>query len=65
MYGLAVTALKIAQGLGVAAAGLAAEHLPPHQVVAAGGVLGVLAALAVGVLWRRSGATRGGRPAIR
>ncbi|MEU4446230.1 MFS transporter [Actinosynnema sp. NPDC050801] len=58
VYGLAITALKVAQGLGVAAAGLAAEHAPPHQVVAAGGVLGVLAALAVGVLWRRSGATR-------
>jgi MFS family permease len=54
VYGLAVTALKIAQGLGVAVAGLAAEHLPPHQVVAVGGVLGVLAALGVGVLWRRS-----------
>ncbi|MFJ6671442.1 MFS transporter [Actinosynnema sp. NPDC091369] len=58
VYGLAVTALKIAQGLGVAAAGLAAEQVPPHQVVAAGGVLGVLAALGVGVLWRCSGAHR-------
>ena len=65
VYGLAVTALKIAQGLGVAAAGLAAEQLPPHQVVAAGGVLGVLAALGVGVLWRRSGAAREGRTVTR
>jgi predicted MFS family arabinose efflux permease len=65
VYGLAVTALKIAQGLGVAAAGLAAEHVPPHLVVAAGGVLGVLAALGVGVLWRRSGATQDGRTVTR
>ncbi|NUT50764.1 MAG: MFS transporter, partial [Saccharothrix sp.] len=65
VYGLAVTALKIAQGLGVAAAGLAAERFAPHQVVAAGGVLGVLAALAVAAMWRRTGATREGRPATR
>ncbi|PSL48654.1 putative MFS family arabinose efflux permease [Saccharothrix carnea] len=62
VYGLAVTALKIAQGLGVAAAGIAAEHASPHYVLAAGGVLGVLAALGVGVLWRRSGALDEGRP---
>jgi predicted MFS family arabinose efflux permease len=64
VYGLAVTALKIAQGLGVAVAGLAAEHVPPHQVVASGGVLGVLAALGVGVLWRHS-ASRSSTPASR
>lgn len=56
VYGLAVTTLKLAQGLGVAAAGLAAERLAAHQVVAAAGVLGLLAAVAVGALWRRSGA---------
>ncbi|MFE2757806.1 MFS transporter [Actinosynnema sp. NPDC059335] len=65
VYGLAVTALKIAQGLGVAAAGLAAEQAAPHHVVAGGGVLGVLAALAVTVLWRRSGATRAGHATTR
>jgi predicted MFS family arabinose efflux permease len=53
-FGLAVTALKVSQGLGVALAGLAAERVAPHQVVAAAGATGVLAALGVGWMWRRS-----------
>ncbi|QFZ19181.1 MFS transporter [Saccharothrix syringae] len=56
VYGLAITTLKLAQGLGVAAAGLAAERLAAHQVVAVAGVLGLLAAAGVTALWRHSGA---------
>lgn len=51
-FGLAVTALRVAQGLGVMLAGLAAEFVAPHQVIGLAGVLGVLAVLAVGWLWR-------------
>ncbi|HWM05702.1 MAG TPA: MFS transporter [Actinophytocola sp.] len=51
-FGLAVTALKVSQGLGVMLAGLAAEQSPPHQVVGTAGLLGVLAAAAVAWTWR-------------
>jgi predicted MFS family arabinose efflux permease len=51
-FGLAVTALRVAQGLGVTLAGLVGEVLAPHQVVGIAGVLGVLAVLAVGWTWR-------------
>jgi predicted MFS family arabinose efflux permease len=51
-FGLAVTALRVAQGVGVALAGLAAEVLAPHQVVGIAGVLGVVAVVAVGWTWR-------------
>jgi predicted MFS family arabinose efflux permease len=50
--GLAVTAMKVAQGLGVTLAGLAAEALAPHEVVGIAGVLGVAAVLAIGWSWR-------------
>ena len=51
-FGLAVTALRVAQGLGVMLAGLAAEVAAPHQVVGAAGLLGVLAVLGIGWTWR-------------
>jgi MFS family permease len=51
-FGLAVTALRVAQGLGVTLAGVAAEVAAPHQVVGIAGVLGVCAVLAVGRAWR-------------
>jgi MFS family permease len=54
-FGLAVTALKVSQGLGVALAGLAAEGLAPYLVVGAAGVLGVLAAAGVAWSWRLAG----------
>ncbi|MCU1686656.1 MAG: hypothetical protein JWQ81_7395 [Amycolatopsis sp.] len=53
-FGLAVTALRVSQGVGVVLAGLAAEHLSPHLVVALAGALGVLAAGAAGLAWRRA-----------
>jgi MFS family permease len=51
-FGLAVTALRVAQGLGVTLAGLAGEVLAPHQVVGTAGVLGVAAVLAIAWTWR-------------
>ncbi|SER02888.1 Predicted arabinose efflux permease, MFS family [Lentzea xinjiangensis] len=50
-FGLAVTALRVSQGAGIALAGLAAETLPAHQVAAAAGALGVLAAGGAAALW--------------
>ncbi len=68
-FGLAVTALRVSQGVGVALAGLAAETLAVHQVVAAAGALGVLAASGAAVLWwlsggpsRSGGSSRWGAP---
>ncbi|RAS69952.1 putative MFS family arabinose efflux permease [Lentzea atacamensis] len=54
-FGLAVTALRVSQGIGVALAGLAAETLAVHQVVAAAGALGVLAASGAATVWWLSG----------
>ena len=51
-FGLAVTALRVAQGIGVALAGLAAEVLEPHQVVGIAGAVGLVAVLAVGWTWK-------------
>ena len=50
--GLAVTAMKVSQGLGVMLAGLAAEAVAPHRVVGIAGLLGVAAVLAIGWTWR-------------
>ncbi|MBM7788358.1 MFS transporter [Tenggerimyces flavus] len=55
-FGLAVTALRVAQGLGVALAGLAAEYARPHLVLGVIGTLGVLFALGVWQTWRRANA---------
>ena len=54
-FGLAVTALKVSQGIGVTLAGLAAEGLGPYLVVGVAGVLGVVAALLVSWSWRAAG----------
>jgi MFS family permease len=51
-FGLAVTALRVAQGLGVALAGLAAEYAPTHLVLGVIGSLGVLFALLCSLMWR-------------
>ncbi|GGU13617.1 MFS transporter [Lentzea flava] len=61
-FGLAVTALRVSQGVGVALAGVAAETLAVHHVVAAAGALGVLAAGGSALLWRFSGPTRSDAP---
>lgn len=61
-FGLAVTALRVSQGIGVALAGLAAETLAVHLVVAAAGALGVLAAGGAAILWWLSAASRSDAP---
>ncbi|MFD5828732.1 MFS transporter [Lentzea sp. NPDC060358] len=68
-FGLAVTALRVSQGTGVAVAGLAAETTAAHRVVAAAGALGVLAAGGAAVVWwlsaapsRSGGSSRWGAP---
>lgn len=53
-FGFALTALRVSQGLGVVLAGVAAERVAPHGVVAAAGVIGVVAALGAAALWRRA-----------
>jgi hypothetical protein len=53
-FGLAVTAMRVTQGLGVVAAGLAAQRWPAHVVVAGAGVLGVVVAAGAGWWWRAS-----------
>jgi MFS family permease len=50
-FGLAVTALRVAQGLGVLGAGLAAEHTSPGQALAIAGALGMLVAATAGRAW--------------
>ena len=54
-FGLAVTALRVSQGIGVAVAGVAAERIAVHLVVAAAGALGVLAASGAAIVWWVSG----------
>ena len=53
-FGLAVTALRVSQGLGIAAAGVAAHHWPVHHVVAAVAGVGVLAAAAAAREWTQA-----------
>ncbi|MEV4056295.1 MFS transporter [Amycolatopsis sp. NPDC049688] len=53
-FGFALTALRVSQGLGVVLAGLAAERVAPHGVVAGAGGVGVLAALGAARLWRQA-----------
>lgn len=53
-YGLANTSIRVAQGLGVVLAGLAAETLPPSVVVGLFGGIGVLVALAAAAAYHRS-----------
>jgi MFS family permease len=53
-FGLAVTALRVAQGAGILLAGAAAEWWSPPTVVAGAGVLGVLAATTAALGWARA-----------
>jgi MFS family permease len=53
-FGWAITALRVSQGAGVVGAGVAAEYLAPHFVVAVAGALGMLAAAGAGWSWRRA-----------
>lgn len=53
-YGLANTCIRVAQGLGVVLAGVAAEQLRPSLVVALFGGMGVLVALAAAAAYHRA-----------
>lgn len=55
-FGLAVTALQTAQGAGILLGGAAADHWPPATVVAAAGMLGVVAAIVAAMAWSRANA---------
>lgn len=55
-FGLAVTALRTAQGAGILLGGVAADQWSPAAAVAGAGVLGVLFATLAGMAW--TGSTR-------
>ncbi|MEU4446154.1 MFS transporter [Actinosynnema sp. NPDC050801] len=57
--GLAVTALRTAQGGGIVLAGLAATAMPASTTVAVAGGLGALVALAATASWRRAATAAG------
>jgi MFS family permease len=52
-FGLASTAVRVAQGVGVSAAGFAADVVPAPIVIAVAGVLGAAASGAVAIGWSR------------
>lgn len=52
-FGLAVTALRVTQGVGVLASGLLAQALDPPRAVAIAGAAGVVVALGGAVWWSR------------
>ncbi len=56
VFGLAVTALGTAQGVGIVLGGLAAELWSPATVVAGAGALGVIAATMAALAWSRASA---------
>jgi MFS family permease len=55
-FGLAVTSLRVSQGLGVVVAGAIADVLRPSLVVGMAGVIGALIALLAARAWRRASA---------
>jgi MFS family permease len=52
-FGLAVTCLRVAQGIGVALAGVLASRLAPSLVVALFGLVGAVVAVALAISWSR------------
>ena len=53
-FGVASTALKSSQGLGILLAGLLAERFTPSTALAVMGAAGALAAVVAGAAWRRA-----------
>ena len=53
-FGVASTALKSSQGIGILVAGVIAEQTKPSLALAIVGAAGVLAALAAGTAWTRA-----------
>jgi hypothetical protein len=60
--GLAIAGLSLGQGIAMIAAGAAVQHFTPAAVVAAAGVLGTAAAVAVSMTGRRAEADPDGQP---
>lgn len=61
--GLAMAALRAAQGVAIVLAGLLAQLLPPSVVIAAAAGIGVLVAAAAAVAWSRAASPAPTRPA--
>jgi hypothetical protein len=53
-FGVASTALKSSQGLGILLAGLIADQASPYDAIGVMGVAGACAALAAGAAWARA-----------
>ncbi|AHI00480.1 MFS transporter [Kutzneria albida] len=53
-FGLAVTALRTAQGAGVLLVGVAADHFAPSAVLAVAGLCGAAVAASAALAWRRA-----------
>jgi MFS family permease len=56
-YGLATTSIRVAQGVGVVLAGVAAQRFMPSTVVGVFGLVGAVVALAVAATYRRAQAS--------
>jgi MFS family permease len=61
-FGLAMTAMLGAQGVGILVAGVAADHWSPSTVVGTAGLVGTIAAVVAALAWRR--ANIGSIPAV-
>jgi MFS family permease len=61
-FGVASTALRSSQGIGILVAGLIADQSSPSVAVGVMGAAGALAALAAGTAWTRARRTRTGSP---
>jgi MFS family permease len=62
-FGIASMGVVVAQGIAFVAAGAAAELVSPAIVIAAGGAVGAVAAVALTLSWRRASAPRPPLPA--
>ncbi|NED95723.1 MFS transporter [Phytoactinopolyspora alkaliphila] len=60
--GVAIAALRAAQGLAIIVAGMLAQFLPPATIIAFAAVLGTLAAAVATARWRRSASSRAIHP---
>jgi predicted MFS family arabinose efflux permease len=64
-FGLAVTALRVTQGVGVLLSGVLAQETSPPRAVAISGVVGAATALVAAGTWRRARRAPGGEAADR
>jgi predicted MFS family arabinose efflux permease len=55
VVGVAIAALRVAQGAGIVLGGLAAQVLPPSLVIAGAAALGTVGAAAAATAWARAG----------